>query len=490
LIKFGTDGWRGVIADDFTFENVRLVSQAVCDYVLEEAQKSRSAEAGNTEPTLVIGYDTRFLSDRFAVEAATVAAGNGIKVLLTDTFAPTPTVSYAVVDRKTDGAIMFTASHNPYRYNGLKFKAPYGGSATPEITDEIERHLEKNVEDGRQPDKMLYEEALASGAIRLIDIKIPYLKRLSEIVDMDVIRKMEQRVVVDPMHGAGCGYLREFLSAAGCEVLEIHGHPDPYFGGGQPEPLGQHLADLTKAVKGSWPMGIALDGDADRIGAIDNNGEFISSHQIFSMLLRYLCEEKGLTGDVVKTVSTTGMIDLLATKYSLTLHETPIGFKYICDYMLSGDVLIGGEESGGIGVKGHIPERDGILMGALLVEMCAFYGKTLTELWFELEKEYGKFCYDRIDIEVDCDSRESIVSFLKGFRPDEIEGGVVERVNDMDGYKYYLTDKSWLMIRPSGTEAVIRIYAEADSHERVKKLLQEGEALIAEAQENPGAWRG
>jgi alpha-D-glucose phosphate-specific phosphoglucomutase len=471
LIKFGTDGWRGIIADDFTFENVRLVSQAVCDYVLTQ----------NDSPTLVIGYDTRFISDKFAHEAACVAAANGIKVLMTDSFAPTPAVSYAVIDQKAAGAIMFTASHNPYRYNGLKFKAPYGGSATPEITNEIERHLEKNTASGHQPMYLEYDEALATGAIRLFDPKAPYLQRLSEIVDTDVIKKKGRGAVVDPMYGAGRGYLSEFLKSAGCDVLEIHNRPDPYFGGGQPEPLGQHLQELKEAVKGAWPIGIALDGDADRIGAIDASGGFINSHQIFSLLLRYLYEEKGLTGDVVKTVSTTGMINLLTAEYGLTLHETPIGFKYICDKMLEGNVLIGGEESGGIGVKGHIPERDGMLMGALLVEMTSYYGMTLAELWAELEGKYGRFCYDRVDLDIDATSREGIISLLNAFRPKEIEEVTVERINNADGYKYCLADNSWLMIRPSGTETVVRIYCESESPERVARLLQFGEQLVKEA---------
>jgi alpha-D-glucose phosphate-specific phosphoglucomutase len=478
LISFGTDGWRGIIADDFTFENVRIVTQAICDYVLN---KDRRPEAGERKATLVIGYDTRFLSDKFAREAACVAAANGINVLLAESFVPTPAVSYAVVDLKTDGAIMLTASHNPYRYNGLKFKAPYGGSATPEITNEIERQLEKNCTDGRQPNLMTYDEALAGGAIRLFDPKTLYLKRISEIVDTDIIKRNGQGAVVDPMFGAGRGYLSEFLRSAGCDVLEIHDWADPYFGGGNPEPLGQNLADLIDEVTGKWLLGIALDGDADRLGAIDQSGAFINSHMIFSLLLKYLHEEKGLSGDVVKTVSTTGMIDLLSAEYGLTVHETPIGFKYICDHMLAGDVLIGGEESGGIGVKGHIPERDGILMGALLVEMVNFYGKTLMELWADLENRHGKFCYDRVDIEIDPERRNRISKFFNNYEPSVLNGITVTRFDSRDGFKFYLNDGSWLMIRPSGTEAVVRVYSEAASGTRVDLLIKTGKHLIEEA---------
>jgi phosphomannomutase len=478
LIKFGTDGWRGIIADDFTFENVRLVSQAVCDYVLN---RDRRPETGDRKATLVIGYDTRFLSDQFAREAACVAAANGIKVLMTDSFTPTPAVSYAVIDQKAAGAIMFTASHNPYRYNGLKFKAPYGGSATPEITNEIERHLEKTIAGCRQPKYQAYDDTLACGAVKLLDPKTPYLKRLREIVDVDILKKNRQGVVVDPMFGAGRGYLSDFLKSAGCKVLEIHNWPDPYFGHGQPEPLGQYLPELTTRAMSDGSLGIALDGDADRLGAVDPSGAFVNSHQIFSLLLRYLFEVKGLTGEVVKTVSTTSMVDKLASEYGLKLHETPIGFKYICDKMLECNVLIGGEESGGIGVKGHIPERDGMLMGALLVEMTSYYGMTLAELWSELERRYGKFCYDRIDLGINTSSREAIVSFLIGFKPGEIAGVAVDHINNADGYKYCLADNSWLMIRPSGTEAVVRIYCESGSPERVARLLQFGGQLVKEA---------
>ncbi len=488
-VNFGTDGWRGVIADDFTFKNVRLVSQAVCDYVLKEAKKRashpsppRGEDKGEgAEPTLIVGYDTRFLSDMFAKEAACVAAGNGINVLLTDKFAPTPAISYAVVDKQTDGAFMFTASHNPYRYNGLKFKAPYGGSASSQITGEIEHRLEENLVSQKKPALIDYDGAVNTGEIKLFDPKAPYLARLSELIDTDVIKKSGMGVVIDPMFGAGQGYLGDFLREAGCQVVEIRDRRDPYFGGDNPEPLGQHLSELTAKVTGVWPLGIALDGDADRIGAVDKNGGFISSHQIFSLLLRYLHKEKGLTGEIVKTVSTTGMIDLLAAEYGLTLHETPIGFKYICDRMLTGDVLIGGEESGGIGVKGHIPERDGMLMGALLVEMMNYYGKTLGELWTELEDKYGRFFYDRVDLEIDHGARSQILAFFRKFKPEDIKGVHLARLNDRDGFKYCLIDNSWLMIRPSGTEAVVRIYAEAESSQRVNELVEFGRNLVKEA---------
>ena len=482
MISFGTDGWRGIIADDFTFENVRIVSQAVCDYVTSISSPLRGEDKGEGAiPTIIIGYDTRFLSDKFAREAACVAAGNGIKVLLTDSFAPTPTVSYAVVDHKTDGAIMFTASHNPYRYNGLKFKAPYGGSATPGITAEIEHHLEKNVRAKKKPTVMDFDKAVTRSVIQFFDPKEPYLQELARLVDVKLLNNSATTVVVDPMYGSGQDYLSGFLKDAGCNVKEIHGRRDPYFGGVNPEPFLPNLDELKETVTGQYSLGLALDGDADRIGAIDKSGEFINSHMIFSLLLKYLYEEKGLSGDVVKTVSTTSMIDKLAASYGLTLIETPIGFKYICDKMLEGDVLIGGEESGGIGIKNHIPERDGMLMGALLVEMMNFYGKTLLELWNELQATFGRFCLDRIDIEVDGAAREKVLAFLSAWQPKEIAGSAVTSVNSSDGYKYYLANGAWLMVRSSGTEAVVRIYVEADKKQLVRELLTKGQDIVTSA---------
>ncbi len=470
MISFGTDGWRGVIADDFTIQNVRLVTQAVCDHML----------TAKRQPLLVIGYDTRFMSDRFAREAAGVAAGNGINVMLTDGCAPTPAVSYAVVDYAADGGIMFTASHNPYRYNGLKFKESYGGSAGTATTAAIERHLKKRL-GGKPPAYLDYAEAVRRGTVVPFDAKSPYLARLSEIVDRKLICRSGRGVVVDPMYGAGQGYLSHFLLSAGCDVAEIRCHRDPYFGGANPEPLGQHLAELKASVSDARPLGIALDGDADRIGAVDADGAFISSHKIFSLLLRYLVQERGMTGDVVKTVSTTGMVDQLAAAYGLVVHETPIGFKYICEHMVGGDILIGGEESGGIGIKGHLPERDGMLMGALLAEMVNYYDKTLGALWNELQAAHGTFCYDRVDEEMPVSDRSLVVDFLGKHRPEEIGGVAVLKTDTRDGFKYTLADGSWLMVRPSGTEGVVRVYAEAGTPERVVILLKRGRSLIRAA---------
>ncbi len=470
MIYFGTDGWRGIVADDFTYDNVRLVVQAVCEYVRAESQSA--------EPTLVIGYDTRFMSDRFAREAACVAAGNGLKVLLTESFAPTPAVSYAIVDKKTSGGVMITASHNDYRYNGVKFKAAFGGSALPATTRAVEKILAGNVNSDRPPAYLSYEVAESRGLITTFDPKEPYLSRLKDFVDTGLLGANKSAVVVDNMYGAGRGYLGEFLRRAGCQVEELNDRDDPYFDFSQPEPILSRLAGLIDRVKGKRPLGLALDGDADRIGAVDFSGEFIDSHQIFALLLRYLHEVKGYTGSVVKTVTTTGMIDKMAADYGLELHETPVGFKYVCDLMLEGRVLIGGEESGGLGIQGHIPERDGVLMGALLVELMNYYGELPSDIWQKMQKKYGRFCYARADISLNADQTAAFAERLKAEPPSKVGAETVFRIDDRDGCKLYLSDNSWLMIRPSGTENIVRVYAEADSPDRVGKLLREGEALV------------
>lgn len=429
---------------------------------------------------MVVGYDTRFLSAEFAQQAALVAAANGIEVFLTESFAPTPAVSLSVVDKEADGAILITASHNPPHYNGFKFKASYGGSATPDITERIEQHYRKNLARDKRPSMISLEKAVGSGRLHFFDPKEAYLPHIFNLLNKDSFSRL--KVVVDPMYGAGQGYLSEALSRLGCYVEEIHNEINPSFGGVNPEPISENLGALRdKVAKGNFDVGLAMDGDADRIGAIDARGDFINSHQIFALLLEHLVGCRGWRGDVVKTVSGTRMIDLLTQKYGLKLFETPVGFKYICEHILSGDVLIGGEESGGIGIKNHIPERDGILVGLLLVEMMAMHQKTLGELVDDLMRRLGYFYYDRMDIDIGPSSRESISARLEAFESTELVGSKVVAVNAVDGYKFCLDDGSWLMIRPSGTEAVVRIYAEADSPQKVSLLLKKGQEIVSAA---------
>lgn len=473
MIKFGTDGWRGVIADDFTFDRIWLVACAICRYV------ARSANAG---PDLLIGYDTRFLSDRFAQVCAVAAAEHDIPVKIAEKFVPTPSISFATVDLKTDGAIMITASHNPSRYNGIKFKAPYGGSASTTITAEIEKELRLVEKDPPPRPDVLFEDVLAGGKIDFFDPGPRYLEKVISLVDADVFKggNKDIKVMFDPMYGAGQGYLTEAMRRLGMECDEIHGEHNPLFPGLQPEPIGDNLNDLRKAVtEGDYQVGIAVDGDADRVCAIDATGRFISSHMVFALLLKHLIEQRGWSGKVVKTVSTTSMIDSLCEGYGLELYVVPVGFKYICDLMLDEDILIGGEESGGTGIKNHIPERDGVLVGLLLVEIMLTHGKTLGRLIDELMEELGRrFVYLRRDIELTQAHKEALLENLHNVKPDLIGGQRVTEVETVDGIKFHREGGSWVMLRVSGTEAVVRVYAEATRESEVEELVDEGRKLI------------
>jgi len=462
-IKFGTDGWRGIIAQDFTFANVRRVTAAIAQYVREEGDPAKG---------LVVGYDTRFLSAEFAKHASEVVAASGIPVLLADRATPMPAVSYAVVARQTAGAIMITASHNPYRWNGVKFKAPYGGSAAPSIMQRIEVHLRRLDRSRTHPQKH------RPVAIQTVDLVGPYLERLKSFVHLDRIRSAGRRFVIDPMYGAASGCLARLLDEVGIPYREIHGEQNPLFPGMNPEPIEPHVAELRQAVlEGGYDAGFATDGDGDRLGAVDRNGTLVDSHKIFSILLKHLAEDLGLRGEVVKTFSTTEMVTKLARKYGFPLHVTPIGFKYICELMLTRDVLIGGEESGGIGIKGHLPERDGVLNSLLLAEVMADRGRTLGELVQELTQEFGPHFYGRVDLEIPKDVAQHIVRLVGENKIKRMAGLKVTSVDDLDGVKMRFGDSAWLLVRASGTENVLRLYAEAPSAEQVKALLEEIEAF-------------
>jgi phosphomannomutase len=464
-IKFGTDGWRGVIAREFTFDNLSLVAQATMDYMKQE---------GLADKGLVVGYDRRFLSREFAERVAEVACGNGIRVWLGNGYAPTPAVSWAVHELRSGMGVMITASHNPPIYNGFKVKEAFGGSARPATTRLLEELVGANLEAKRPVLSLLLVEALASGRAEMIDMQTGYLRQLNSYVDLDLIRNAAIPVVIDPMFGAGAGIFPRLLPG----TTEIHTMENPSFGGLPPEPTPEHLAELAGLVKnGPYRLGLALDGDADRIGAVDETGEFFSSHRIFTVILRHLHERKGLSGGVVKTVSTTRMIDLLCEKFGLELFETPIGFKHICELMLEHDILMGGEESGGLGVKGHIPERDGILMGLLLLEAMAMSGKGVRQLLDETMAEIGYFSYRRLDLPIDNPAKERLIAVLKAGGIRTIANRPVARENFRDGFKYIFGDGSWLLIRPSGTEPVLRLYSEAGDPQTVEDLLTAGRAI-------------
>ena len=474
-IRFGTDGWRAVISEEFTFANLHKVAQAIADWTLAKAASS------GTLPSMVVGFDTRFLSDRYAADVACILAGNGIQVYLSHADAPTPTISHAIVQRKATGGVMITASHNPPRYNGVKVKAGYGGSVSPEESRQVEANLKANEAAGVIPRLANYAEAVAEGRIQRFGPFEDYATHLRGLVDFNVIGNSGLRVLVDPMYGSGRGYLRKLLTEAGLEVDEIHGELNPGFGGLHPEPIGRHLGSLQEAVgSGIWDLGLATDGDADRLGAVGSSGRFVDPHCIFALTLRYLVEQRGWQGAVVKTVSTTQMVNRLAARYGLPLHETPVGFNYISDLMLQEPVLIGGEESGGISILGHIPEGDGILMGLLLTEVVAASGRGLDELVDELMADVGPCVYKRTDVKVPPDrpyDKKKMVAQLTASVPESLGGQQVSEVNLRDGVKFLLADDSWLLIRPSGTEPVLRIYAEGRSAEQVDALLRAGAAL-------------
>jgi alpha-D-glucose phosphate-specific phosphoglucomutase len=476
-IQFGTDGWRAVISDEFTFANVRHVAQAIAEVLRSKC--TPRAEGGCAEPPLtVVGFDTRFLSDRYAIAVSEVLAANGLRVALAKADAPTPVISYAIPNLGAVGGVMITASHNPPRYNGIKLKAAYGGSAANGDVREVERKIRSNLETGRQPLRVESAEALEQGILYRFDPFPAYCEHLKSLLEFDVIRQARPRVVVDAMYGSGRGYLRDLLAEAGAEVVEIRGEMNPGFNGIHPEPIAKHLQPLVdRVIEGGYDLGLAMDGDADRIGVVGPTGKFIDPHCIMTLALRYLLEHRGMRGAVVKTVSTTQMLNRLAAEYGLPVHETPVGFNYIGDLMLKEDVLIGGEESGGISIKGHIPEGDGVLMGMLMAEIISRYGKSPEELLAEIMGRIGAYEYARNDFHVRPFEKSALVSALVESAPKSLAGVPLISINSRDGVKYLLADDSWLLIRPSGTEPVLRVYAEAHSAAMVEALLAEGRAL-------------
>lgn len=481
-IHFGTDGWRAVISDTFTFHNLRLVAQAIADAVKSDSWNNGNQNTESIDPNkIVVGFDTRFLSDRYAVDVARVLAANGYTVHLTQSDAPTPAVSYAIRALGAAAGVMITASHNAPRYNGVKLKAAYGGSASREQSRRIEVYLNDNESRGRGPNLMDYEQARNLGLIQRFNPLPPYYEHLRTLIDFDLIADSRQRVVVDAMYGSGRGSIKGILQGTGCEVVEIRSEMNPGFGGIHPEPIESHLSALAGAISTHMGnFGLALDGDADRIGAMDERCNFVDPHKIMSLALRYLIEKRGWRGPVVRTVSTTRMIDRLAKQFDLPVYETPVGFNHIADYMLKEDILIGGEESGGISFRGHIPEGDGVLMGLLLVEIVSDSGGSLYELVEKLLQDVGPAFYRRNDLRLSRPvSKNRMVQSLTDEAPAQIGGERLTDVLTADGVKYILADDSWLLIRPSGTEPVLRVYAEGRTTEMVNAMLAYGEEIAA-----------
>jgi len=482
-IRFGTDGWRARIADEFTFENVERVAQGYADFLKQQQRAGEdsgkrggktSAKRGGKDsikkeshPRVVVGYDRRFLSERFAERAAEVLSGNQIAVSLFGSDVPTPLVSWAVRERGAAGGVCITASHNPPDFNGFKIKAPWGGSATAETTVAVESLL-----DAQTPQLAAIPEDARGGLEEQVE---SYRVQVAEYIDLERVRAKRARVVVDPMHGTGGRWVESFLKGGRLVVETVRAERDPLFGGVSPEPIDRNLAPLKERVKNSRALvGLATDGDADRVGAVNERGETLTMHEVVPVVLLHLARQRKLKGGVVRTFSQSVLLKRIAAAHSLPLYETPIGFKYIADLMLREDILIGAEESGGIGVRGHLPERDGILNSLLFLEAIVAAGQTPTELVGEMHREFGEFYFGRRDLQLEVARGLALVESLATKPPASVEGMKVQSVETLDGTKLVFADESWLLFRQSGTEPVLRVYAEATSVAKMETLLADG----------------
>src|SRR5262245_38798752 len=465
-IKFGTDGWRGVIADDYTFENVRRVAGAIAAYVLENEKPDHG---------LVIGYDTRFGSRRFAEATAEVIAAAGIPVKLANDYTPTPALSYAVKNLGAAGGVMITSSHNPWSWNGVKFKATYGGSATPAIIAKMEANVRAGAMPKGTPAKI--EEA---------DFKPAYVEAITRFADLDKIAKAGFRFAIDCMYGAGRNVLASIFQQRGIQHVQIRNEVNPLFPGINPEPIEPHVRMLQETVvKEKCHAGFVTDGDADRIGAAAEDGSFVDSHKIYSILLQWLLTHKDWPGDVVRAFNTTRMLDRITARHGRKLIECGIGFKFICDLMMERQILVGGEESGGIGIQRHLPERDGLLNALLLANVMADEGKSMGQLVAALQKEYGPHYYARRDLTVGNDLKEAAIARAADSGTTTLGPYKILRKDNLDGIKFYLDtpirDKgaeAWVLLRSSGTEPLMRIYCEASSPELVQELLEDAVAFV------------
>ncbi|MFO8143703.1 MAG: phosphoglucomutase/phosphomannomutase family protein [Dehalococcoidales bacterium] len=474
-MKFGTDGWRGIIGDDFTFANVKICGQAVSNYI---------KETGLSENGVVIGYDTRFASEDFAAAAAEVLAGNGIRVLLCTGATPTPALSFCTLFRQAAGGIMITASHNPAQWNGFKVKNRYGSSASPEVTNRIETEIDRIMSTGNI-NRIPLVKAQRQELLEYMDAEEIYFKQISELVNIGEIRKSSMKIVVDPMYGAGAGYFKKLLSGGNVEIIEINSERNPIFPGiKQPEPIETNLAKLSETVVSKRAsVGLATDGDADRLGVIDENGSFISTSHIFALLCLYLLEVRGKRGPIVKTLTISRMLDLLGDMYDVPVYETAVGFKYIAPKMQSEHALIGGEESGGYGFREHVIERDGIVAGLYLLDFMVKTGRSPSDLIGYLQSKVGAHYYRRIDLQFPEDSRQSIIDRVRKYSPITLDDINVASKDAMDGFRFMLSDASWLLIRFSSTEPLLRLYAESGSLERVEKLLETARELVGKEME-------
>jgi phosphomannomutase len=467
-IKFGTDGWRAVIAEDFTFENVRYCAQGVADYL---------RQAGLEGGGLVIGYDTRFASEDFAAATAEVVAGNGIKVYLTSKATPTPVTSYGVLAKQAGGAVVITASHNPGVWNGFKYKNEHGSSAPDEITSKIVGFINRAYDAGKVG-RLPLGDARKQGLVIDTDLDPVYFEQIKRLVDLEGLRRAGLKLVIDPMYGAGRGYLAKELSGGATTCTEIHGERNPIFPGLRPEPIEPHIDRLAAVVTGQKASaGLATDGDADRMGIVDEKGNFVNQLQVFALLCLYLLEVRGERGAIIKTLTTTSMAYRLGEIFNVPVYETAVGFKYVAPLMAKENALIGGEESGGYGFRGHVAERDGILANLYFLDLMVRTGKSPAELIDYLYSKVGPHHYKRLDIRFPAPQRQSIIERLRSKPPETIDGVKVIKTDTVDGFRFTLADNTWLLVRFSGTEPLLRIYTETDSVERADRILQLGREM-------------
>ncbi|NDJ22791.1 phosphoglucomutase/phosphomannomutase family protein [Nostoc sp. B(2019)] len=463
-IIFGTDGWRGIIADNFTFPNVRKVVRAIASYLETAYSKDRP---------VLIAYDTRFLADQFAYTAALVLADLGWTVKITDRDCPTPVIAYNARHLNSAGALMFTASHNPAPYCGIKYIPDYAGPATPEITDTIVANLKGASDD--------LTGSSSSGSISIFDPKPDYLKFIYTLLDIERIKSAQLKVKYDALYSTSRGYLDEVLQHSGADLESFHTWRDVLFGGGMPEPKGEQLIGLVEAVRRDQAdLGLATDGDSDRFGIVDEQGTVLTPNTVLLVLARHLIKNKGKSGAIVRTVATTHLLDNLAAKYGLPIYETPVGFKYIGEKMRETTVLIGGEESGGLSIIGHIPEKDGILADMLVAEAIAYEGKPLSQLVKEAIAEAdGPLYNNRLDLHLTEFHKIAVIDSFTKNPPTEVAGIKVKEIGRKDGIKLYLEEGSWILLRPSGTEPLVRVYLETNSPEKLTQIAQEMESVIA-----------
>lgn len=473
MIKFGTSGWRGLIARDFTFDQVRLATQGIADYLRAELANTDSRIYGRT-PVVILGYDTRFLGREFSLAAAEVLDANNLVPLLCDRDAPTPVIAHNIRVRKAIGGINMTASHNPAEYQGLKFSTADGAAAHPQVTQQIEANIRTRIDQGWS----IKSAVVGTYTCKTFDPKPAYVKQIKKLIDFDTIRKGKLKIAVELTYGTGRGYLDDLLAEAGARLVVFHDYIDPLFGGHHPEPNAEGMKESREAIAaGKATLGLGLDGDADRFGVVDKDGTWLTPNQILALALYHLKKNRGWTGAVVRTVPTSHQVDAVAKLLKVPLHETPVGFKYIGALMESEPIIVGGEESGGLSVKGHVPEKDGILACLLMAELVAFEKRSLGAILKELEKQTGEFHSDRLNLKVAPEKKEALLARLaEGYG--QIGGLPVQQFIRTDGYKFLLPNDEWVAFRASGTEPLIRCYIEAKSTAQLEKLRKACRKLV------------